>query len=453
MTDPDIPVTFEMADFAASATWSALPEAVRREGVRAWVNWVGCTLGGSATPAMDAAVKGAHSMGSGDFPLLGRTERVGFAWSALLNCLGSSAHTYDDTHLATITHPTGPVAAALLAAAHQMSASGKPVSGTRLLAALVVGIELQCRTGGALTAGGVHSGWFPTGLAGGIGAAAAVGNLLGLRPAQLVDAIGLAAAQSCGFRAVHGSMAITYVPGVAARNGLEAAYMAAAGFGCSAIALDGRNGLLQVVTGGTDAGAIREGLGSRFEVLNNTYKPYPCGIVIHPAIDACLWLAGKHTLAVDQIGRIDMRVHPDALNLTWRKLPLTALDAQVSLFHWTAAALVHSAAGIGQGSERCVQDPAVRALQERSFAVADPALANNQAVVTITLRSGAVIERFTENATGSISNPMSDEQVARKFRDQAIPVLGAQRADGLLEMCLNTPALADSAQVLARGTR
>lgn len=453
MTERQTPVIREMADFAAGATWEALPEAVRREGVRAWVNWVGCTLGGSTTTSMEAAVKGALSMGGGILPLLGRPERVALADCALLNCLGSSAHTFDDTHLATITHPTGPVAGALLAAAHQLAASGRPVAGPRFLAALLVGIELQCRTSCAITVGAANFGWYMTGLSGGIGAAAAVGMLLGLRPAQLGDAIGLAAAQSCGFRAVHGSMAITYVPGIAARNGLESAYMAAAGLTCSAISVDGRNGLLQVLTGKGDADAIREGLGSRFEALSNAYKPYPCGIVIHPAIDACLWLAGQPQVSPDQIERIEMRVHPDALTLTWRKLPLTALDAQVSLYHWIAAALVHRAAGIDQGSEECVHDPKVRALQERAEAVADPALANNQAVVRITLRGGAVLQRFTDNATGSVTNPMSDEQLARKFRGQADPVLGEPRAGELLDLCVNTPTLDDVAQVLARGAR
>ena len=109
-----------------------------------------------------------------------------------------------------------------------------------------------------------------TGLSGGIGAAAAVGRLLGLSHEQMVYALGLAASQASGLRAAHGSMAITFVPGTAARDGVVAAYLAAANYSCSDIAIDGKNGLLQVLTGATDGSLISDELGSRYELLNNT---------------------------------------------------------------------------------------------------------------------------------------------------------------------------------------
>lgn len=442
------PVTHGMAEFAIGLDWAGAPAAVRREAVRAWLNWVGCAIGGSRTPAMDAAVRGILAMGAGEIPLLGRRERVDVAGAALLGCLSSSAHTYDDTHLSTITHPTGPVASALLAVAGKLAGVGRPVTGRALLAALAVGMELECRTSCAISESRASLGWYMTGLSGGIGAAAAVGRLLGLPHDRMVSAIGLAAAQACGFRATHGSMAIAYVPGVAARNGVAAAYMAAAGFDCADIAIDGRNGLLQVLTGGHVADAIRHGLGERFEFLSNTYKPYPCGIVIHPTIDACLALAREEGVRPDDIVRVDLRVHPDALNLTWRKLPDTVLDAQVSLFHWAAAALVHGQAGIAQGELACVQDKTVRALQECMHAVADDSLAGNQASVRVLLKDGRTLERFTDNAIGSLTNPMSDEQLARKFEGLVGPVLGAQAAAGLLRTCSTFEDAEDAACIL-----
>ncbi len=439
-----------MAQFVIDTNWETLPQPVQKEATRAWMNWVACATGGAATPSMDAAVMGVLSMGAnGEVPLLGRRECVHLADAALLGSLSSSAHTYDDTHLATITHPTGPVASAALATAHQLAACAKPVAGARLLNALMLGMELECRVSCAIAAGGASLGWYMTGLSGGIGAAAAVGKLLELSHDQLMYAIGLAAAQAGGLRATHGSMAITFVPGMAARNGLVAAYLAAADFTCSAIAIDGRNGLLQVLTGEADPSLIRADLGSRFELLQNAYKPYPCGIVIHPAIDACLFLAQEISHA--DIERIDMRVHPDALNLTWRKLPDNVLDAQVSLFHWMAAAFVQHAAGVAQGELTCVQDPAVRALQQRAHAVADPGLASNQAVVALRLRDGRTRERFTQDATGSVTNPMTDGQLAAKFRGLARLTLDARRADELLKLCLNMPALDDAAEILTTG--
>jgi 2-methylcitrate dehydratase PrpD len=443
-------VTHDMARFALGLDWASLPDAVRREAPRAWMNWVACTVGASRTPIMDAAVRGVLAMESaGDAGLLGRSESTSVSSAALLNCLGSSAQTYDDTHLATITHPTGPVAAAALAVACKRAGAGSPVSGRDLLIALVAGLELECRVSCAIAAGGSRKGWYMTGLSGGIGAAAAVGLLLRLDHDQMVWALGLAATQAGGLRATHGSMAITYVPGMAARNGVAAAYMASAGFECGSIAVDGRNGLLQVLTGATDAGPIRAELGTRYEFLNNAYKPYPCGIVIHPAIDVCLDLARAQGVEAEDIDRVDMRVHPDALNLCWRKLPDNALDAQVSLFHWTAAALVHRAAGLAQGDIACVREPRVRALQERMHAEAVATMRDNEAEVSVRLKDGRVLASHVRDATGSITNPMTDEQLVEKFRGLVGPVLGEDDSARLLQACLNLERTEDASAIVA----
>lgn len=436
-----------MAHFAVDAAWDSLPEPVRREAARAWLNWVACAIGGARTATMDAAVRGSQSMQAhGDVPVLGRLERTSVTDAALLGCLSSSTHTYDDTHLATITHPTGPVASAALAVAAKLSAQGRPVQGAHLLAALAVGLELTCRTSCAI-AGRSSKGWYMTGLSGGIGAAAAAGRLLGLDREQMEAAIGLAAAQGCGFRATHGSMAIAYVPGLAARNGVAAAYMAAGGFECSTHAVDGKYGLLDVLTGGTDAGPIRDGLGRRYEFLNNTYKPYPCGIVIHPTIDACLALYREDGVRPEDIIGVELRVHPDALNLTWRKLPDTVLDAQVSLFHWAAVVLARGAAGVAQGEIDCVMDSQVRGLQSNMHAEADPDLADNQAMVVVRLRNGKARERFTRNAIGSVTNPMTDAQLAGKFSELVTPVLGEAASARWLQACVAIEQAADAAEI------
>ena len=445
------PVTHVMADYARSATWERFPESVRKQAARAWLNWVACAVGAARMPAVDAAVKGALMIAQGDVPILGRPERVGLSDAALLGSLSASAHTFDDTHLSTITHPTGPVASALLACAYRLGEVGLPVSGERLLNALAIGLELECRVSCALAAGNSHPGWYMTGLSGGIGAAAAVGNLLGLSRDQMVSALGLAATQASGFRATHGSMAITFVPGIAARDGLVAAYLAAADFVCNDIAIDGRNGLLHVLTGSSDTRLITADLGARYEMLNNAYKPYPCGIVIHPAIDACLHLFHEGGVVHHDIERVDLRVHPDALNLCWRKLPDNVLDAQVSLYHWVGAALVHGAAGVGQGELKVVLDDAVRNLQERAHAVADAQLGNTQAVVIVWLRDGTVIERMTEDATGSATNPMTDAQLAAKFSGLVAPILGDGRANVLLKKCQNMSTVQSAAEILQLG--
>ena len=447
------PVTQRMAEFAGTLMWDALPDRVRTEGVRAWTNWVACALGGSATSAMDAAVQGMLAMESGSsVRVLGRAQRFGVADAALLGALASTSQTYDDTHLATTTHPTGPIASALLAVADKLSQEGRPVSGARMLRALIAGMELECRMSCAILDNGASRGWFITGLSGGIGAAVAVGMVLGLTGEQLVDAIGLAATHAGGMRATHGSMAMTYVPGMAARAGVASAYFAQAGFTCSAISIDGKNGLLQVLGNGSDPTLITQGLGDRFEMMDNTYKPYPCGIVIHPALDACLYLVKAHGLSHADIAQIDMRVNPNTLALTWRKLPVNVFEAQVSLFHWVAAAFVHGAIGIAQGEPDCVWDPRVRDLQEHAWAMADDAVAENQAHVSVTTRDGRAFSYFVENAVGSISNPLSDAMIDAKFLGLAEPLIGARAGALSLAACRSIAASGNVAQILDLGS-
>ena len=114
----DPAITEAIADFALSGSFASLSPDVQRESVRTVVNWAGCALGGAPTPTVAAAIKGLQSYSSpGQCRVIGRRERFDAPGAAVINCLASAAHAFDDTHLATITHPTGPVISALLALA------------------------------------------------------------------------------------------------------------------------------------------------------------------------------------------------------------------------------------------------------------------------------------------------------------------------------------------------
>jgi len=425
-------VAHAFADFARGVRWEALPEAVRRDTLRFFVNWFGCAIGGARTASAETAISGLLALsGPGSTPVLGRAERLQPADAALANCLTSAADTFDDTHLSTITHPTGPVAAAILAIADT-----RLVSGEAFLAALAAGIEIECRISAAVTApgSGAHQGLYITGVSGGIGAAVAAAMLLDASDAQMVAAIGLAAGQAAGLRATHGSMAIASPPAFAARNGLVAAHLAKAGFACGDAIIDGKNGLLSVLAPSAEPRAMIAGLGARFELLGNACKPYPCGIVIHPAIDACLEIA-QHIPSIQTIGEIRLAVHADALALCWRKLPGTALEAQVSLFHWAAATLARGRATLDEGDQAAVDDPDIRALQAIMTAEADPQLAPGQARAIVRLKGGETLTSDVRQASGSLERPMSDDALSAKFRTLARTRLDVGAVTNLLRSC------------------
>ena len=255
-------------------------------------NIIGCMLGGARHDGVSIADNALSPFsGAAQATLLGRSKRADALHATLINCLASSIYSFDDTHEQAVIHPSGPIAAAVLALAEV-----RPVSGADLRLAFALGVEFACRLCKALTVPPAKGSmaWSGTGIAGGFGAAIAASRLLGLDMAGTRTAIGIALSQAAGFRAMHGSLCTPLMPAQAAQTGLRAAFLAQAGFTSSATPLEGRYGYLSVFSETPDLDALIGGLGERFEILRNTYKPYPCGIVIHPIIDACLALRRDH---------------------------------------------------------------------------------------------------------------------------------------------------------------
>lgn len=410
-------VTRDLADFACTTSYTDLPVAVRHEAVRSWTNFVGGCLGGSDQDAVARTRRAtAIAAAPGDCRLIGRPERFGPLEAARLNCQASAAHAFDDTHLATVIHPAGPVAAPLFAEAER-----RAVDGESFLAALVVGVEVACRIGAMLTQPPAkpHVGWYTTSVASPMGAAVAVGRLFGLDANQMRQAIGIAANQAAGFRNTHGSMCTSLMPAEASRAGFWAALLAAEGVTSSDTAIEGRLGFASAFAPEPSLSHAVDGLGARWEVLSNMPKPYPCGIVVHPILDACLALAAAPGFDVNRVRRIEIVVNPLCLTLTDRPAPESAQMAQVSLQHWAAAALVRGAAGIPEGDEATVHDPEVLRTRAMVEAKGDDALPTDAARVRITLDDGAHREEFIAHATGSLARPMSDAEIDAKFLAQA----------------------------------
>lgn len=431
-------ITRELAAFAANARFEALPENVRTEGARAFLNWMGCALGGCRDPAVAIAVEiAAEAGGSPQASLIGQGRRSDVMSAAFVNCLSSTVLSFDDTHLATVTHPTGPVAASIFALSERLD-----VSGEDFVTALALGIEIECRMSNVLLLPPARAqvGWFVTGVTGPIGAAVALGRLLKLDEKKMRAAIGLAAAQSAGFRGTHGGMSAFIVPAHAARSGVSGTLLAAKGITCPDNVLERRKGFVDVF--GTDGDLDRavDGLGTHFEIFANAYKPYPSGIVVQAAIDACLEIA--HKLPRDpRFASVALTVHPMALELCYRRDPANPVEAQISLYHWAAACLLQRAAGLAQLRQEVLDDPAVTALRARITAVADPSLARDEAIAEVTLADGKKLRSHVPHARGSAARPMTDEELDAKFSAQAREVLTTQATDELLQLCRNVATL------------
>jgi 2-methylcitrate dehydratase PrpD len=374
--------------------------------------------------------------------VLGRRERFDILHAALAN--GTSSHTFDfdDTHLKTIIHPTGPVASALLALAEHTS-----VTGEEFIHAFVLGTEVECRIGNAVYPSHYDVGWHITGTAGVFGAAAGAGRLLRLDEQQLAWALGIAATQSSGLREMFGSMSKPLHVGLAARNGLAAALLARQGFTSAAQPIEGRRGFAHVLATERDFSKITDGLGETWELDANSYKPFACGVVIHPAIDGCIQLRAEHELAPASIEAIELDVHPLVLELTGKKTPRTGLEGKFSVYHSCAVAIIDGAAGEAQYSDARVSDPAVVRLRDRVTARVDAALAEDAAVVRIRRTDGEMLERRVEHALGSRERPMSDADLEAKCRGLCASVLDASAVDALVAACWSLERSADAGKI------
>src|SRR3954470_22417081 len=375
------PVTDILARFAATHPSRGWSDAVDREAHRTFLNWAGCAVGAATHEAVQAALAAVQVLEpAAQATVLGRSEKVDMAGAALVNGITSHTFDFDDTHLKTIIHPAGPVASAVLALAEHRGSSGREV-----LDALVLGIDVACRVGNTMYPDHYDRGWHITGSTGMLGAAAGCARLLRLDEQRTQMALGIAASQPVGFREQFGTMTKPFHPGGAARAGLMSALLASQGFTASPRALEAPRGFVQVVSDKRAWNEVTDELGQRFEISFNTYKPFACGIVIHPSIDACVQLRDKGVKPED-VDRIELRVHSLVLELTGKKEPKDGLQGKFSVYHGCAAGLIFGRAGETEYDDGVVNDPRVVELRNKVQATVDDSISEEAAHLTAILK-------------------------------------------------------------------
>lgn len=435
--------TQALARWVVGSRWADVDGAAKAAAASSWMNWLGCALGGAADPAVDRLLLALTSLtqGGAQFasPVIGRVEQLDPANAALLHAFSSNILDYDDTHWPTGIHPAGTVASALVAWASQAV-----VSGEDFLHAFLLGMEVECRVGQAVSPGHYQRGWHITATCGVFGAAVAVGRLMRLAPQQMAWAIGHAATQSSGLVASLGTMAKSLNIGHAARNGLLAAQLARHDITSNDRVLEARFGFAEVMGPRPLDAQLCEGLGEHWAAAQNTFKPYPCGFLLHPALDACLAADDLPTLAVQDIERIDVRVHPLAQVRADRPCPVDGLESKLSLQHAVAMALLTREAGVRAFSDEAVQTAAARACREKVQVVSDERLSAEEASVLIRCRDGREMRRTMSGA----APPLTPAALERKFRE--LTAFGAPHchADQLLEALAAFSRMSNAAELI-----
>ena len=428
-----VTATKTLCGHLAAAQFADLTPAALHQARRGVLDWIGCALAGSGhrtiTTLLDVL---QETSGRAQATVLGRKLKLGLLDAPLAN--GQMGHIldYDDTHMGgVVLHTSSPVLAALLALAERTPVTGAPVNGADLMLAYAVGFEAGVRAG--RTAPGHHrGGWHLTGTLGSIAAGVACGKLIKLEPQRLTYAMGIAATQAGGMQQNRGTMCKSFHAGKAAANGVLAAMLAERGFDSTQEIIEGKRGFSRIYSDVVAPEQLTADLGRGWLIESNGHKPYACGVVLHPLIDAVIAIRSRAILGGEPIdpaavSEIGLRLHPLVLSITGVVEPSSGLQSKFSLLHSAAVALIDGAAGMEQYSNARAAEEAVAVLRRKVKAVADETLRNDEAYATI-IAGDARHEVHIAHASGTAANPMSDAAIEAKFLANATPVIGAERA-------------------------
>jgi 2-methylcitrate dehydratase PrpD len=404
-------VTRKIAAFVGNTRWQDIPDAVKHEAKRSILNSFGTALGGCREPAIDKtfAALGRFS-GDRTCSIIGRQERTDMLLASYVNAMSANIFDFDDTHPATIIHPTAPVMPALFALAET-----RPIDGAALLRAFILGAEIECRVGNAVSPWHYTRGWHITSTCGVIGAAVGAGALLGLGEKQLVWALGNASAQASGLVATLGTMSKSISVGNAARNGLASALLAAEDFSGPAAPIEGSHGFLPVYADTPRGDVLLRDLGETWEIGRNTYKPYPVGVVLNPVLEACLDFHARRVVAIEDVAEVELRGNPFLQQRANRPNVTTGRESQVSAQHAIAITLRRGRAGIAEFSDEAVSETARDGIRPTVRFIDDEAFDIEGVRMAVRTRAGATHTIEIRDTRGGSRNPMSDADLVGKL--------------------------------------
>jgi len=429
MTQP-AGLTAQIAAQAAHRTFEHLPASMVALAKQCLLDWLGVTLAGSREPLVETLL--AQSCSEGGRPqatAVGHAPRVNRLQAALLNGTASHALDYDDVNMAIIGHPTAPVLPAALALAEVQGASGQA-----LIAAFVTGYEVECRVG---LAGGLdhyHRGWHATATLGTFGAAAAAGWLLGLQPAQMATAFGIAGTQAAGLKSMFGTACKPFQVGKAAANGLLAAELAQRGFSSRAEVIECEQGFGD--TQSRDFQPARALLpDDRFLLADNLFKYHAACYLTHSSIEAVAGLRQAHRLTPEQVKEVVLHVDAGHLKVCAIPAPTTGLESKFSLRHAAALALTGiDTAALGSYSDALANRTDLVALRERVRLETSGSIKGSAALVELITTQGAHFQQQVDVGVPLRDLDLQWQKLAAKFRALTLPILGAERSEILLAL-------------------
>lgn len=445
--------TGELAELAHSIHFDALPPDAVTAAKHCLLDWLGTTLAGSREPLALILREQLHpTRDRGESTLLGaEPERTSALLAALINGAASHALDFDDTHTTMGGHPSVPVIPAALALAEARGASGAD-----LLAAIVAGIEVECRMGGVVNPDHYAAGFHATGTVGTFGAAAACGLLLGLDLDRFGHALGLAGTQAAGLKSSFGTMAKPLHAGKAAHDGMLAALLAAGGFTGNPRIVESKQGFGHTLHGaatGAEAAARLDRYRGRFLVRETLFKYHAACYLTHSAIEAARTLRRRHGLAPDGIESIVVSVPASSLDVCNIERPMTGLEGKFSLRATLALAFLgDDTSKQGTFTDQRIQSAELIALRDRVTVAVTAGTAPTATPVAVRTRDGRELRELCDVGVPAADLAEQGRRLEAKFAALAGPVIGDEAAADLVTTVAEVERLADVAPLVAART-
>ena len=441
--------TGAVVDFVGRARFAGFAQSAVALAKRCVIDGLGVMLAGATQPAgrlLHEHVRGTDARA--DSTVFGPAPfKTGAAAAALVNGTSGHALDWDDTQLATsadrifglLTHPTIPPLVAALALGEKQRVSGK-----RLLEAFLTGFEVECKIAEAIHPDHYKKGFHSSGTVGTFGAAVAAAKLLDLNAEEIAHTLAIAASSASGIRVSFGSMTKPLHVGRAAQNGVVAAELAARGFTGGRDSLDPPWGFLQTFShgGGFDAARIVGKLGNplTIEWPGVSIKPYPCGMLGHPTMDAMRRLVIANDVQPEEITAIRVRAGSNILNPLRYPVAGNELEAKFCPAFMVSAIALRRKAGVREFNDEFVQSAPVQALMRKVERVLDPAIEAKgwekiRSTVEVDLKDGrTLVEHADERYRGGPDLPFTRAELHEKWSDCASLVLSSGAADAVFDL-------------------
>ena len=425
-------VTRKVAQFIINMRFERLPKDVVEQAKKCFLDWLGVALGGSTYPIADILVDFVRERhGPGQSSIIGRDAKGDMLNVALANGAISHVLDFDDTHLGSLCHVSSPIIPAVLSLAEYHHLSGKDC-----MTAFVSGFETSAALGLAMGPDHYRAGWHATSTLGHLGATAAAGKLSGLNEKQMRNALGIGATQAGGLQAVFGTMCKPFHPGKAAMDGILSAILAKKGFDSAENIFEDKGGFFEVFSRQVELAPIEKGLGNRYQILMNTFKPYASCLLTHPAINAALDLKNCREISAQDIEWINARVSPLLIRVAAKQNPKTGLEGKFSIYYCLALALAEGSVGENMFTTQKMAESLITDLQKKITIEINPEFDEATAELFIKIRDGAVYSQRVSTPKGDPGNPLSFDELVQKFSALASTVLDGRKSEAIVD-CLN----------------